>query len=132
MKHVQIDRTKWIRGDKNNSMLYRPSDDKSCCVGLVCEALGVSKTDMAHVGTVEDLVSPGREVKVPSEFTIENAEAHTCNCEHCNSSMPAFSERFTLSELYAINDSEDLNNTERESTLIPLFASLGIEVEFIN
>jgi len=129
LKHVQIDRTKWIRGEMDG-VLYRPSDDKSCCVGLVCAALGVSKTDMAHVRTVEVLVSGN--IQAPSELTIENAKSHDCECARCGSSVPSFSEHFTLSELYSTNDSDKLNDTERESKLIPLFVSLGIAVEFIN
>lgn len=129
MKHVQIERAKWIRGEKD-SMLYRPADGKSCCVGLVCAALGVPQHEMANIGSVEDLLDFNTK-GVPAEFTEANTDYHECNCESCDGPVAEFSEKHQLTELYGINDAVDMDDHFREAKLVPLFAKLGIEVEFV-
>ena len=130
MRHVQIDRTLWLRGEKDSS-LFRPEDGKSCCVGLVCAELGVPKEKMAHIGTIDDLTS--EKVVVPLEFVIENESYHECNCDSCEESdTRQYTEKHYLSDMYSINDDLATDDVDKERKLIPLFASVGLEVEFIN
>ena len=130
MRHVQIDRTLWLRGEKDSS-LFRPADGKSCCVGLVCVALGVPKEKMAHVGTIDDLVVEFTDV--PKEFVIENESHHECNCDNCEEGdTRQYTEKHYLSDMYSINDDLATDDTHKETELVPLFAKVGLEVEFIN
>ena len=129
MRHVQIDRTLWLRGEKDSS-LFRPEDGKSCCVGLVCAELGVPKEKMAHIGTIDDLVVEFTDV--PKEFKNENH--HECNCDSCEEpDTRQYTEKhYLLSDMYRINDDLATDDVDKERKLIPLFASVGLEVEFIN
>lgn len=108
---VIIDRSKWLRGEGYlASSLLRVSDQKMCCIGFVCKALGVSETDMAGVSGSHTLGETG--FKLPEWLTTRVRGAD-------------------LFRAYDAND-QDMPESEREARITAIFARHDIEVEFIN
>ena len=139
MRKIQIDRRTWIRGDDTvaataedgtpyaqGSMLLRPADGHMCCVGQVCVQLGIPAKKLEGVATVDDLFND--KVEVPEELREPNRYASSYNDEEAES----FVEADGLGLAYSINDDPDTTDEYKEAELIPLFAKLGLDVEFIN
>lgn len=110
-----IDRSIWLRGEPEGSMLLRPNDGKMCCVGIYLAACGVphsrlsSKRSAADKGVVAD----------DGSWLVERRN----NGLLCSSAAAI--------RLYEENDCWS-NATDRESKIAELFAANGVDVEFVD
>lgn len=131
MRTIKIDRKTWLRGGVNmmvpvegmtveeareaggdwlqeDSMLLR-DDGLMCCIGQACSQLGTLRAALEFKSTTDEL----EREQTPEEFRTEEASAR-------------------LSMAYSINDDEDTTDAEKEAALVPLFAEMNIQAEFIN
>lgn len=137
MRSIKIDRLTWLRG-QDGSQLYRDEDKLMCCIGQALNQCGVPIDTLKGHGTVNDLIGIIVENEeapkdiVPTEFLDENDEAHDCNCDHCESRTAKFEEVDLLGAMYSINDDKNTDDAFKESQLVPMFARIGLEAEFIN
>lgn len=109
---LTIDRSIWLRGEGSiASFLLRQSDNKQCCIGILLEANGVKRDKLMGVSAVKN------ENNIPCVIPPDNL--NWLNEDQVN-------------EFYSINDSKAYDDTFREQKLTEMFATHGIEVEFIN
>lgn len=106
-----IRRSVWLRGDDDDSMLLRPSDERQCCLGIYLEACGVPRAMLRGVMAPHVLlhVHKAYDVRLPDWMTESNG---------------------TYCDLMEDNDNEALNETVREAVIRAGFAKLGITVTF--
>lgn len=106
---LTIDRSKWLHGEGGmESALLRARDGKMCCLGFLAKSLGASDE------SIKDYTGPSRTSKIPWPASL----IHT--------------HQGSLSDtMIRANDEIDKVEEERESELIDLFQSIGIEVEFV-
>jgi hypothetical protein len=110
-----IDRRIWLRGEGSDvSYLLRGSDKKQCCVGILCESLGVSKKNLQDHKGSQTLSG----FNLPEWLTPESDD---------------------LFKAYEINDTSVPANVEvaafeasREAKITELFAEHDIQVEFVD
>lgn len=120
-----IDRKIWLRGEGSfMSFLLRRADQKQCCVGILCEALGVPKKDLEGVKGCQRLVAD-----LPAWLTLPGADPGTF----------APPQKIDLFTAYEINDEPAPSFSEvaahealREAKITELFAKHDIQVEFVN
>lgn len=105
-----IDRKTWLRGESNSALL-RPSDQKMCCVGFYCLALGLTR---------EQILGKPWPYKGETELpeSAQWLQAHWENNPDC--------------ELAQINDRSGISDAQREPKIAEIFARHGVEVEFVN
>lgn len=104
-----IDRQKWLRGEGGMySYLLRPSDGKQCCVGMYLEHCGVTTSELKGKAVISELCA----TITPSAGWLMNQSPRN--------------------ELYSTNDDRELSDAERERDIAKYFATVGVEVEFIN
>ena len=125
---ITINRTTWLRGDGNGKLL--DEHGMMCCIGQACEQLGVSRDDLLYNGAVADLINGG--VNVPKQFSTVDKTALTHKCGKCGHEDGQLKEKDTLLAAYEINDSRDTSDAYKEEALVPVFAQLGLAVEFVN
>lgn len=112
-----IDRSRWLRGNAENSSLLDPSSGHMCCLGFLAKACGASDE------VIEEAPGPAEvptDVKWPVGLVYQN---------------PAVDEKLWWNtevgkKLMNVNDDEGLNEMIREEKITNLFFSIGIEVEF--
>ena len=107
-----IQRSKWLCGDYENSMLYRPKDGKMCCLGFLACTVGYSIESIDGHGTPAE-VDIGEDY-FPSTLVRNGEDTPLC------------------SSLLKVNDNPDLTQSARESILRDLFKTIDIQVCFIN
>lgn len=112
---IIVDRSTWGRG-KDNGLLLDPTTGCRCCIGFVCQQIGIHDKPMRNVGTVDYL----------SSKEVQLFEQHFPDCGKSN-----------LEVAYVINDevyegdpSEE--DRVREGTLTRWGKPLGIEFEFVD
>lgn len=123
MKFV-IDRSGWRCGahgpyarGKGVTGLLNDSFYK-CCLGFCAEQLGIASEQLRGIGEPCDIErEPGEEPDGVLVFTSDGYGYH--NTELTNSAI-------------SINDSDNLDDKEREQSLIALFAKHGHEIEFMG
>lgn len=119
-----IDRQKWLRGEGSGpSRLYRPSDSKQCCIGMLLEQSGFKLqqlSDIPCVGRLCDFPENRHAMKDDLLWLLTYTEAGKLH-----NSVEA-------GDLYGINDNEEIDDAERERLLAEHFNRQDIEVEFIN
>lgn len=115
---LTIDRNKWQRGESDSkAFLFRSETGKMCCLGFYGIACGL---------TVEQL----SDKPAPCDVACEqqgDAWEKLLNRKHeqlWNSSI--------TNDLMIENDHEERKESIRERRIAELFASIGVEVEFIN
>lgn len=113
MQKLIIDRSKWLRGDeKGTSYLLRSSDNKMCCLGFLCIALGAKEEDIRQVEMPDQM---DRSIKIPDYL---NHPFRTIG-------------KFPRSAA-DLNDDRSIYDKERERKLIALFAEQNIQLEFVD
>jgi len=130
-----IDRVKWLRGEGDfESMLYRSTDGKMCCLGFLGEMCGVSKEEMTYKKRCR-AISNSRKFneRSRSELDVKNSE-NPWPGDLCFLEDGEYWDNGIVKELYGVNDAsiQYISDSEREDKLTELFGRLGIEVEFIN
>lgn len=106
MIHVTIDRSKWLRGDPNNSYLRRSSDGKQCCMGFFARKLGVSASKIKGVETLRGLSGDYAAFEENHEEVMDN--------------------------IYHTNDTKDMRDNDREVALIKLGEEIGVKFTFVD
>lgn len=107
---LTITRSEWLRGEGFlPSRLVRSQDNKMCCLGFLGVACGIPKEKMMNIGSPFYL----NQNKWPEKL-ISNLDTGFGACQN----------------LMAINDTQSLNDPEREAELTKEFASIDIQVEF--
>lgn len=105
MLKVVIKKRSWLRGDNNDSQLYRTRDRKMCCIGFLARTLGCKVSDIKGRGTLND---------VPNEKAENFNETHS----------------HVLEEAYVTNDDPDMVEKDRISQLKALGKSMGVRFVF--
>ena len=112
-----IERSKWLRGSTQNSMLLR-DDGKMCCIGQVCRQLGLpdfkilDKYDVAFL--IGDL--PPEELSPLVSLMEEEMQA----------------ENDWVAEAYRINDRPTIDDATRERELTALARANGHDFVFVD
>lgn len=127
-----IDRSKWLRGEgETASKLLRERDGKMCCLGFYLLSCGL-EPDMIQGRGTPGAVYKYREL-YPEEHQGEPVPAWTY--EYHNDEDEYYN-TFIVRDLIRANDEwvDDLIGGEkgREERITALFATQGIEVEFIG
>lgn len=116
-----IDRSKWLRGEGSyNSYLLRATDKKQCCIGFLCEALGVPKDDLVAIKGSQRLIQHN----LPAWLMTPNDDLF------CSKKSDLF-KAYALNDMYA-GEPGYIDEANRELEITTLFARHGIEVEFTN
>jgi hypothetical protein len=106
---LRIDRGKWLRGEGcDDSYLRRPSDEKMCCVGFYCLALGKTEKEITGIVWPYPILDAGVD-SMPEEARWLDGAADG---------------------LAQANDDEDIEY--RECDITDIFAQHSVEVEFFN
>jgi len=116
MMEVTIERSKWLRGEADDSYLLRPSDNKMCCLGFVALAFGYTASDIELLYTPADLANG--EILMPWLVKI-NPEHHPRDTSLCNA-------------IIEVNDNTVSPNKDRESILTELFKTANIDIKFVD
>ena len=127
MTRYTIDRRTWIRGIKSSeSLLLRSKDGMQCCLGFICEQMGVKREAMLDVSSPHGLfgIIPTMEFSlatIPQEMrvlvTVDDV---------------VITNTLLTMKAMQINDSTSMDDSEREADLKALFAKHDIELVFIN
>lgn len=123
-----IDRQEWYhQKGPLSSALYRSQDNKKCCLGFYCLALGIqieTIIDRANPSEIEDaLINTSGKWLLESEPTPSLEDGHSCRkqSEHAKALM-------------RINDLPVFENNyeEVENTIKSIFAAHDVNVLFVN
>ena len=128
MEKLVIDRKKWLRGQGAGTLLvtedWRDAREPDifpvgnmCCLGFECLRHGVSEDELGGETFPKNL-SKRERVKLPAWL----GQIDT-NGDHIDE---------TVVVLARVNDATDLSEGARELEITRLFATQGVEVEFIN
>lgn len=119
VKTFTIDRSRWLRGEVETSMLRNTYGDR-CCLGFYLGACGVSDSAMTDEATPSDV----RDV-IPEEAQwLLRTEIWAFDEVVVESGAGA--------ELISVNDDKHRCEDARERDVARLFAERGIEVVFVD
>ena len=118
---LTIDRKTWLRGKGADASALLKSDGQMCCLGFYAKACGLTELQImdkpapASVGMVNkpewDLLFRGDQY---------HHETNTIDLMLVNDRIVSTDSNYALNEL------------DRESSIIDLFAKYGVEVEFVG
>lgn len=122
-KTYTIDRRTWSRGRTETGSLLLGPDGRQCCLGFVCEQMGVPREKLANMATPKSLfalhiltlVTPPLELLVKRD-DYDDSIVHTS----------------LTSTAMVINDASSITDAEREAWLIELFAEHNVRLVFKN
>lgn len=129
-----VKRGYWIRGEEG-SVLLEGLTKRRCCMGFLAQACGITDDDMEERAYF-CMLDPQIWDKLPSFLTPRYSRDAVSNVPNMPISYDSKG-RETLdsemaSQIYRINDTDELENGEREEALIVAFRRAGVEVEFID
>lgn len=120
---VNIKRSEWLRGEEGkkglNSKLFRSSDGKRCCFGFFANACGIPDQDISDVPTLAGL----RKTLLLSNFSFLEKLIFVNNKVVVNTNEAL--------SIMRLNDSVDIEESEREQKIKAEFERLGITVNFV-
>ncbi len=112
----QISRKEWLRGEGHyKSSLFRPQDNKMCCLGFLACAVGFTKEQISNVASPQHPDLHESYSKWP-EGIMRSSGYLTQEAE----------------SLINYNDGMSLSEEQRETLLKDTFAKMNIEVEFVE
>jgi hypothetical protein len=116
-----IDRSKWACGAYRKTQLLDYHGFR-CCLGFYATACGVSDNDILREGEYADLL-PSACSLLPKELVEvihhdERADLYTKRVSRVHN------------QLITANDDTSLKPSQREHSIVELFASIGVTVEF--
>jgi hypothetical protein len=134
MKTLIIDRNEWRRGKlagKNetnyNSKLLCPNTNTKCCLGFLALSCGYTEDQIL------DKCSPESIGAIYSINKVENLwPREICEDSNIEISNYWFTDTVITNNIIKINDSKGLKEQQREEKLKELFASINIDLQFIN
>lgn len=106
---ITVDRSTWGRGEQNG-LLLNPHSGRRCCIGFVCQQIGIHDERLKSFGIVHDLSGEAKDL----------FEQHFPDCGDAD-----------LDKAYAMND-ETNTDSLREKILTQWGKPVGIEFEFVN
>lgn len=109
MKTILIDRTKWLRGQDNGTLLN--DEGKMCCLGFLCHQLRISKKNLLNIGMPDEL---SENFTLPEWLRVEG---------NSNSDV-AFAARR--------NDSTTIEDVQREREIKKIFKKHGLIAKFFG
>lgn len=120
-----VKRSGWLRGEGGHpSLLFRPKDQKRCCIGFYLKACGLSDSSLEDKPSPYDI--PRVETALPAAATwlLEHGNGNTSLSSEANSEY--------CIELMRVNDARLASAPDRERRIIELFAQRGIIVKFVD
>lgn len=130
MEKFIIDRSIWRTGgeEKKNNSVYTGkgptqllnSDGFMCCLGMMCEQMGVPRNHLFDISLPEDVLGLAKFESI-NNFLVYKSDVRE---EYSNTLFACVAMN--------INDDEYITSEEREAKLKEHFATKGIEIEFIN
>jgi hypothetical protein len=126
MKRVVVNRETWLRGEED-SLLFRPTDQKMCCLGFMCLQNGVPQEDMKNV------FGPGTLAKWRSHIADKVPAVLLKHSEYPPYTLTdlGWSSNFARKAM-EINDNPHYEPEQRETLLKDLFRANGIDLIFVN
>jgi hypothetical protein len=131
MKKFIIDRSIWRTGDKpkKGNCVYTGEGETKllnqqgfmCCLGMVCEQMGVPRNHLLDVSEPEDILTYSS-VETISGFLVYKPDVRE----------EEYSNTVFACDAMNINDDVNITSEERETKLKEHFATKEIEIEFIN
>lgn len=116
---LEIDRSKWYRGQGPHGSLLLRNDGRMCCLGFLGEKLGATKKDLLGMYYPRDLPA----VKWPN---MSEADGYTSDRE-------GEREGLIYGALAYFNDhQQSMANAEHEAKIAGLMAKIGVDVEFVG
>lgn len=109
MSKFTVKRSQWCRGSGGHNSALLRYDGQRCCVGFYLCSLGVPDEHL--------LTRPYK----------ASAQGNGASCYY-----PQGAEWLQDHPVYAINDSEGVDESEREAMLAAEFKAHGVEVEFVD
>lgn len=115
---LTIDREVWARGNGPSQLLFDSAVRLQCCVGIYCTTLGVEDDYLRSESCVDDI------------WRIANMPELSWLVAQRPTGLWGMSDE--AEQLYNINDSQKLSESEREAEVVRRFAAHDVEVEFVN
>jgi hypothetical protein len=123
IKRFVVSRAKWLRGDPDASKML-DHFGASCCLGHVCEQLGVPRRDLYCYGFPSELARGWH--ALTSGFLTERRERF----EEDGCQQTDYVDSDLASQAIEINDNSEIDDAQREAELSALFALHGYTLEF--
>lgn len=108
MTRVEISRAKWLRGTGDGRLLN--SEGKMCCLGFACLAFGATEKEIGLYRMPRHVSA-----QIPDWMRQRYAGQTPCDVELAAN----------------INDSEQIDDAERERHITEIFARNGLEAVFV-
>lgn len=112
MEQLTVSRKKWLRGSGPHSAMFRNGSGQYCVLGRYAAAKGVPDRSLTRVG---DLGAIDDTEAWPE--SLYDRETGTTYLAH---------------EIMRTNDDVDLDDTQRETLLVELFADANIALTFVD
>lgn len=126
MQKVTIDRAKWLHSEgSEESYLFRPRDEKMCCLGFACQQLaGLDEAKMSYIPAPSSFSAYDNRSRLSTEEWDKVQEVFRMKGTESGNSI--------VRELIMVNDDFEIYRTsdEKEKTIKEFFRDLDIEVEF--
>ena len=107
MIKVVVDRKKWYRGEREDSMLLL-TNGKMCCIGFLARVLKYKPKNIRNIATLEGIVH----TTIQEQFIDDNEE--------------------NLNKAYNINDDVTISDSVREKELKQIGKKMGVRFIFKN
>lgn len=136
MKELVIDRATWHNAtyyDKRLSALYVPETNTMCCLGFLCEKIGIDPQDMENVGEPVDLLTSSQLVGVRAKDVDEAIEKGFPIFWHTSitgKDRDGYLQERWVNYAVDLNDDPHIIPSERERRLIKLFGDNGWNLSF--
>jgi hypothetical protein len=118
-KKFTVERSKWIRGRREVCVrLLRPIDGYMCCLGFVCVQLGVPRASILDKYEPGSLSHGSAGYALIKNILVDDDRGFVGNSPLATAAID-------------INDSQNMEDAEREHLLSALFAEYGYEMEFV-
>lgn len=114
VKEFTIDVNKWCRGGVNGPPALLNTEDKQCCLGFHCEAMGATRDDLVNVAFPCNL-----DIRVPSLSRLDKG-------------LGVFYSTKLSCNLADTNDDTKISLFERIKKIRALYKAKGIRVRFKN
>ena len=137
MLNVTVERSRWGRGSL--SSLKSSVSQKNCCLGFVCEKIGMPEKYYLDLGDINMVLSQ-TELENSEEYRkqIPKLVGRLCQISDWVSNIKAISELNLYSEsklhrkLININDNMEMSDTEREKLIIEEGLKADINFTFVD
>jgi hypothetical protein len=130
---VEVQRSKWLRGKGTGKL--RNSCGLQCCLGFVAVAAGFTEAEIENQNLVSELCDSSPDPREVVEHALLRSLVHIDVCdddEDYEGELVSVGGTELEDNLVNINDTEAINDAEREEQLAVLAAKAGIEFVFVD